>query len=513
MAGWEDEAPVSTGEEVKDIMAQAEAMAQAAPMVPVVQRRTAFQTAVSVIRPRNLKAVEQEVMMEADSAGEDFFYAIPFKKRDGSEEIVSDGSIDLAYAMMRAMGNCGITTDVNDVVAPDGHHWEFKSIFIDLEKGANYERTVRRMSGAGTLGKLAAKDPQRVYDMRFGAAQSISQRNAIKAGVPGWMWDRAVKRARDAAVNNIKRETPAIAIEKAVKHFAGMGVTVERLEKAVGRAKDVWTPDDILKLRGYATALKDGMSNVEGIFGRKEAPPVETEKTGTSEAMPPETPPETAKKGGRKGKAEKAELPPPPPTTTTGEEANVPPRSSEDFSGTIQGGDEPPPGEGSGEAPPETEDGANRLTFGGFLDAIKLDPKKFIPPGTLIISAQGDAVLAKVEKVSFVNDQPQAHLKFVDNLAEISNGLTVVDVVTRFRAAGVTVFDVDAPILTPPNTQETGKKWGRPKASEVREECRNLMTAKGIGWDKVKTYFPGESLEELPDAKLTGLLDFLKSRD
>ena len=122
MAEGEWEAvPVSTGEGIKDVMAQAEAMG-GVPQVPVVQRRTAFQTAVAVIRPRSLKAVEQDILMESESAGEEFFYSIPFKKKDGSVENVRDGSIDLAYAFMRAMGNCGITSAVQDVVAPDGHH-------------------------------------------------------------------------------------------------------------------------------------------------------------------------------------------------------------------------------------------------------------------------------------------------------------------------------------------------------------------------------------------------------
>jgi hypothetical protein len=259
-----------------------EALGAAVPMpvpaVPVAQRRSSYQTAVAVIRPRDLKLVEARIIQEAEIAGEEFFYSIPFKDKEGNVKAVEDGSIDLAYAMMRAMGNCAVETAVEDVSAPDGHHFQFTSTFIDLETGANYTRTVRRNAQDPRLAGIRGKDPQRAYDMAFGAAQSISQRNAIKAGVPGVLWKKAVERAKQVAANRLSDDTPARSIQKAVDLFKGMGVGLAQIEKALGKSKDEWGKEEIIRLRGFYKAISDGMATKESLF-----PPVEPPK--------PEAPP------------------------------------------------------------------------------------------------------------------------------------------------------------------------------------------------------------------------------
>ncbi|MBM4275758.1 MAG: hypothetical protein FJ134_15035 [Deltaproteobacteria bacterium] len=168
---------------------------------------------MAVLRPRDLKLVEARIMQEAEIAGEEFFYSIPFKDKEGNVKALEDGSIDLAYAMMRDMGNCAVETAVEDVSAPDGHHFQFTSTFIDLETEANSTCTVRRNANDPRLAGIQGKDPQRAYAWPSAAAQSISQRNAIKAGAPGVFW------------------------KKAVDLFKGMGVGLAQIEKALGNAR------------------------------------------------------------------------------------------------------------------------------------------------------------------------------------------------------------------------------------------------------------------------------------
>jgi hypothetical protein len=256
------------------------------PAAPVAQRRSSYQTAVAVIRPRDLKLVEARIMQEAEIAGEEFFYSIPFKDKEGNVKAVEDGSIDLAYAMMRAMGNCAVETAVEDVSAPDGHHFQFTSTFIDLETGANYTRTVRRNAQDPRLAGIRGKDPQRAYDMAFGAAQSISQRNAIKAGVPGVLWKKAVERAKQVAANRLSDDTPARSIQKAVDLFKGMGVGLAQIEKALGKAKDEWGKEEIIRLRGFYKAISDGMAAKESLFPPVEPPPPEAPPVQEAQGEP-----------------------------------------------------------------------------------------------------------------------------------------------------------------------------------------------------------------------------------
>jgi hypothetical protein len=163
-----------------------------------------------------------------------------------------------------------VETEVENVSAPDGHHFQFTSTFIDLETGANYTRTVRRNANDPRLAGIRGKDPQRAYDMAFGTAQSISQRNAIKAGVPGVLWKKAVERAKQIAANRLSDDTPARSIQKAVDLFKGMGVGLAQIEKALGKAKDEWGKEEIIRLRGFYKAISDGMATKESLF-----PPVE----------------------------------------------------------------------------------------------------------------------------------------------------------------------------------------------------------------------------------------------
>lgn len=103
----------------------------------------------------------------------------------------------------------------------------------------------RRSSYQTAVAAIRGKDPQRAFGMAFGAAQSISFRNAIKAEVPGVLWKKAVERAKQVAANRLSDDTPARSIQKAVDLFKGMGVTLAQIEKALAKAKRrVWQRGD-----------------------------------------------------------------------------------------------------------------------------------------------------------------------------------------------------------------------------------------------------------------------------
>jgi len=267
-----------------------------APQVPATQRRTTWQTALAVIRPRQWDLVRSNVLGEAKIAADKFYYAIPFTQKDGTVKVVSDGSIGLAYAFVRALGNCAIETFVEHKIAPDGHHIEFTSHFIDLERGVNIVRAITRNIDKARMKmpKLYEKDYQRFIDMNFGAAQSVSQRNAIRALVPDYMWEEAVEEAQKAAAEKAKMEKDAA--DKALAFIKNTyNVDQDRVEAALGKAKKAWTPDDSVTLRGMIRAIKEEQATVDSIFPvprpeppgepppEKEKPKKETKKKKTKE--------------------------------------------------------------------------------------------------------------------------------------------------------------------------------------------------------------------------------------
>jgi hypothetical protein len=136
------------------------------------------------------------------------------------------------------------------------------------------------------LAGIRGKDPQRAYDMAFGAAQSISQRNAIKAGVPGVLWKKAVEQAKQIAANRLSDDTPDRSIQKAIDLFKGMGVGLAQIEKALGKAKDEWGKEEIIRLRGFYKAVSDGMATKESLFPAAEPPQPEAPPAQEAQGEP-----------------------------------------------------------------------------------------------------------------------------------------------------------------------------------------------------------------------------------
>lgn len=255
------------------------------PQAPMLRSATAYHTAVSVQKPRNLDKVITAVMREAEFAGDAFYYSYPMggKKIEGA-------SIGLAMAIAREWGNCAVPVEYYETAT----EWVFNAHFVDLERGFTVSRVFRRKKGKGLLQKLS---DDRAEDMTFQAAQSRAIRNVVLAGVPRWLVDQARERAKEAVIKGISREGIAAATDKALKFLAGYGITEDRVVAVMGKAKAEWSSEDIAQLRGLASQLKDGQATAEFLF-----PLVETQAA-------PEPKPKVEKpKRGRPKKDEKSEV-------------------------------------------------------------------------------------------------------------------------------------------------------------------------------------------------------------
>jgi cell division septation protein DedD len=222
------------------------------------QTKTAYTTAVAVQQPRSIAKIANNVLEEARLAGKSFYYRWTVKNKDGSKSIVQGASIDLAMALCRHYGNCVVDVDASETAT----HYMMKGIFIDLESGFTCPRLFRQRKGQG----IGMKDKDRQEDIVFQIGQSKAIRNAVIKAMPEWLIERAIEVATEAELNKAKKENPYLARQKVIEFFGQYGVTPDRIEAERKRPIDQWTPDDIVDLRGMASALKERRIGPEELF-------------------------------------------------------------------------------------------------------------------------------------------------------------------------------------------------------------------------------------------------------
>lgn len=246
---------------------------------------TGYQQAIVVHTPRNLKAVEADIIYEASQMGEDFIYTWDVndkesKRADGKTRI-EGMSIDGAMIMLRNWGNAACPVDL---VEESPTHYLLRATFIDLEKGFNAARLYRQRKSGGP-GKM---ENERREDMAFQIGQSKAIRNAVDKGMPAWLRDRAIEASKSAAATKYK--DVQVHVPKVVEWAKGLGVSEAQLVARVGRPLVGWTPYDIVYVRTIFKAISDRQTTA-----LEEFPPLETPAPSTPPAeekaddFPPET--------------------------------------------------------------------------------------------------------------------------------------------------------------------------------------------------------------------------------
>jgi|GEM_PF-1529549 len=234
------------------------------------QVRTAYTTAVSVQQPRSIAKIANNVFEEARLAGKSFYYRWKVNSKDGPK-VVEGPSIDMTMALCRHYGNMANEVEVTETST----HFLFKATFIDLESGFSSPRLFRQRKNQNT----GMKDADRQEDIIFQIGQSKAIRNAVRNAMPAWLIERAIEIATDAELNKTNKENIHLARQKVIEFFGGYGVTADRIEAERDRPVDQWTPQDIVDLRGMATALKEGRIGPDELFPKTksvvaaEAPP------------------------------------------------------------------------------------------------------------------------------------------------------------------------------------------------------------------------------------------------
>jgi len=207
-------------------------------------------------RPRSIKKFMQDALdmatLNEDVAGS-CIYALP---RGGKS--IEGPSARLAEIVVSAWGNAHAGARV---IGEDAKFVTAQGVARDLERNVTITFEVRR--------RITNKKGERFNDdliaVTANAAASIALRNAVFKMVPKAFWDGIYEEARKAAVGDVR----TIETKRAnmIDHFGKMGVTEERIIEMLGvPGREDIGAEELIRLRGVATALKDGDISVDTAF-------------------------------------------------------------------------------------------------------------------------------------------------------------------------------------------------------------------------------------------------------
>ena len=230
---------------------------------PVPQDATALQvkarysTAVTVMKPRDLKEVQRRCKEEAAFAGDALYYSW-----SQGGEVIEGPSVQCTNIAARHFGNCAV--DV--IVEESADAYIFYGSFIDLETGYNYTRPFR-MSKVGPKKKDGSpiyKD-ERGKDIIFQIGASKASRNAVANAVPRWLIDEMVEIGKSNVVAKFEKMGPEKARHIIQSKAAALGVSLERLEAKFGKMKG-WQVREFIQLSSGIRAIEDGIESADELF-------------------------------------------------------------------------------------------------------------------------------------------------------------------------------------------------------------------------------------------------------
>lgn len=225
-----------------------------------VQIATAKQYPRSITRA--LREAEQLACMDEETAAS-MFYVLP---RSGKK--IEGPSARLAEIMLHTWGN--IRADA-DIVAEDKAHVTAMGTAFDLERNVAVRVRVKRRI-TDRHGKRYNED---MIGVTSNAAISIALRNAVFKVVPRVFSERVYQAARKASIGEAGTLTQKR--QSMLEWFQKAGVTDKQLFDALDVAGlDDIGEDELITLRGLATAIKDGETTVEQAFSSRA---VESEAT------------------------------------------------------------------------------------------------------------------------------------------------------------------------------------------------------------------------------------------
>lgn len=210
--------------------------------------------------PRSIKKFRDEALQLAtldEQTAAECIYALP---RDG--KVIEGPSARLAEIIDYSWTN---TRSLSRIVSEDGEFVTSQGVHFDLERNRAVSCEVKRRI-TNKHGKRYSAD---MITTTANAAGSIAYRNCVFRGVPKALWKPIYEACRQTVAGDFK--TLSNRRENALQAFVIYGVTPDMIYKLLGVAgKEDIGLEHLVILRGTLTALKDGDTTVEEVFGNIE---------------------------------------------------------------------------------------------------------------------------------------------------------------------------------------------------------------------------------------------------
>ncbi len=217
--------------------------------------------------------------LDEETAGECIYALVRGNKT------IQGPSARFAEIIASAWGNCRAAARV---VGEDDKFVTSQGMFFDVQRNVAISYEVRRRI-TDRFGKKYGDD---MVGVTANAACSIALRNAVLKGIPKAYWKRIYEDAKRTAIGDAKSLTTKV--QAMLDYFGKMGISPERVLEVIEKPaiEDVGA-DDLLTLKGIATAIKDGDSSLDEAFPPKGAAEAKV-STGAAEKL--------ASKAAKKGK-------------------------------------------------------------------------------------------------------------------------------------------------------------------------------------------------------------------
>jgi hypothetical protein len=254
------------------------------PVVEALERaQIDVQIATAKRYPRSVKAFKQsaeQLACQDEKTARACFYRLKRKDKDGRTKIIEGASVRLAEIAGSSWGNCSYGARVVD----EGERYiTAQGVCFDLENNVRSSIEVRR--------RITTKKGHRFGDdmiaVTANAACSIALRNAIFKVIPFALLKEVLEKAKETSLGG--KKPFGEKREAAFQWYRDKGAKDQQILAALGKPGIVDVDiDDLLTLRGMATAINDGeLTLKDALEPPKEEP---EEKAESEDEKPPEEP-------------------------------------------------------------------------------------------------------------------------------------------------------------------------------------------------------------------------------
>lgn len=226
-----------------------------------------LQIATAKAYPRDLERVSENIRAMAmfdKETMEACSYALERQDKDGNTKIIEGPSVRLAEICVSQWGNLRAG---KRIISNDGRRITAQGICFDLEKNAAVTIEVQR--------RITTKNGHTYSDdmqvLTGNAAASIAFRNAVFSVIPKVVVTKVLKEIKAKMLADAQADL-AGKRQEVVAWFGAKTVTEAELCAYLGvQDANGITAEHIVKLRGVATAISEGVTTVDETFRPKAA--------------------------------------------------------------------------------------------------------------------------------------------------------------------------------------------------------------------------------------------------